>query len=230
MKQLRLILLRHEETDYSDGKLDLKPQGIEKSKRLGQKLIKEKIIDNSKRILLLHSQKSRTKNTLENIAEGAEISEPMLETPLLQSNDPYDIDYILKREHELNLTQEDIAKEYYENTVLYNKSPHIVETNDNRRKRFYTFLTNIAHEHLINKSDYTYVIAVTHFEILMHLINDLFDIKSFSTYITPAVGEYIIIDIACEGKPNLISINATFRNTKSWALFNLDTQEYDNGT
>ncbi|MDB9944421.1 histidine phosphatase family protein [bacterium] len=223
-KILRLVFVRHEQPYYKDVGHDLTPQGVQGARQIGEKLINEKFIDKTKEVLLLHSPKPRAKGTLEYLVEGAGISGSFTEVADIRSSDFADLEAFLKREKDLALTLDDVAREHYENDDLYKNSPHIVETHYSRQKRLYSFLSQLIREHVESGHNDKQIIAVSHFEIIMHIIDDVFDIRSFSTYMAPALGEFVVIDVNHTNDPGVFQLCVSFRDRKECKLFNLQSQ------
>ncbi len=215
----KLVFIRHEKPFYKDEGHDLTPEGVEKSIKLGSFLVETGVIDKSNKILLLHSPKPRAKGTLEFIKIGAKLDFPMEEVSELRSSDFKDLDAFLSRKKDLGFSTEQLAKEHFTNEIYFNQSPHIIETNDSKRKRLYVFLANLIQRFESSNGAFTQVVAVSHFEIIMHLINDVFGIENFDTYLTPGLGEFLEIEISKTENINIAKLKIRFRNDSSEVYF-----------
>ena len=211
-KLFRLVLIRHEQSYYSDKGHDLAPDGVERAIKIGVDLKKRRIIDPEQEVCLFHSPKPRARGTLDFIVQGAGLTGVYTEAKDLRCSDYADLDAFLSREKELALTPEDVAREHYENHELYEDSPHIVESHTKRRSRFYRFLSELVLRYMLADASAKQVIAVSHFEIIMHIIHDVFDIKSFSSYMAPMLGEYIVIDFLPDNDSGSIQLILYFRD------------------
>jgi broad specificity phosphatase PhoE len=203
----KLIFIRHEKPYYKDDGHDLTPEGIERSIALGKKLVEEKIINPEEKILLLHSPKPRARGTLEFFMQGANITGPLESVEDLRSSDFKNLDDFLARKNDLGFSSEELAKEHFTNEEYFNNSPHIIETND----RLYKFLRDLIQRSKSEQDFPKQVIAVSHFEIIMHLIDDVFGIETFETYLTPRLGEYLIIDFLRNEIQNSYTLEVFFR-------------------
>lgn len=216
----KLIFIRHEKPYYKDVGHDLTPEGVVNAKKIGKKLIDENIIDKNKSLYLFHSPLARARGTLEFISEEAGLQSPFREVEEIRSSDFKDLEYFLQREKDLGFTLEDMAREHYLNEDFYNSSPHIIETNDNKRKRLYYFLESIIVDFIDKKTDSSpQIIAVSHFEVIMHLIQDVFGIENFDTYMTPALGEILILYAKPTDDLSKIEFNVHFRNKNNTVIF-----------
>lgn len=215
----KLIFIRHEKPYYKDEGHDLTLEGVERSIILGRKLVEEKVIDDSESILLLHSPKPRAKGTLEFIMQGANIDGRLESIEDLRSSDFKNLEAFLARKNDLGFSREELAKEHFTNQEYFNNSPHIIETNDSKRARLYKFLKYLIYRSKTEVDFPKQVIAVSHFEIIMHLIDDVFGIESFDTYLTPALGEYVEINFQSSEGLDSFELLVSFRKqVKHWTL------------
>jgi phosphohistidine phosphatase SixA len=107
----KLIFIRHEKPYYKDEGHDLTPEGVEKSIELGKLLVTNNVIDNTAKILLLHSPKARTRGTLEFIKIGAGLDLPMEEVHHLRPSDFNDLNAFLGRKNDFGFSTEQLAKQ-----------------------------------------------------------------------------------------------------------------------
>lgn len=219
-KLFRLVLMRHEQPYYKDVGHDLTLDGVERSKSIGKSLKEEGVIDVTREVHLFHSPKPRAKGTLEFVVEGGALLGNYTEIADINSSEFADIETFLQREKELGLSLEDVAREHYENKGLYEESPHIVEPHTKRRARFYKFLSELIYRYIVAESSIKQIVAVSHFEIIMHIVDDVFDIKTFPTYMAPALGEYVVMDFFLSNKSGCVDMELYFRDRKEQVMYN----------
>ncbi|QQS61460.1 MAG: phosphoglycerate mutase family protein [Candidatus Moraniibacteriota bacterium] len=203
------------------------PEGVERAIHLGEDLVEQGIIDAKSRVDLLHSPKARARGTLEFIVKGAGLpSDEYFEVQEIRSSDYADLQTFLTREKDLGLTLDDVAREHYENRELYHKSSHIVETHANRRLRFYKFISDLVLRRITAGESFRQVLAVSHFEIMMHIIDDIFGIKTFSSYMAPALGEYIILDFYLTDESGVINMDIYFRDRNKQIRYDFISRDF----
>ena len=202
----KVTLLRHEETKYTDIGRDLTPAGEVRAIETGKKLKAEGRFDKSD-IILAHSPKPRAEGTLELVVQGAGITvKKKHKVNKLRMSDMPGRELFMKRVVELDHNQEAIAKDHHTNTELYENSPNIIEPVSKKRKRLYDTLESLVRitswMKILSKfkKNAPYVLAVSHFELITLLIDDVFGIENVGKYNAPSFGEYIHIE-AYETKP-----------------------------
>jgi broad specificity phosphatase PhoE len=215
----KLIFIRHEKPFYKDEGHDLTPEGVDRAIVLGKKLVEDKLINPKEKILLLHSPKPRAKGTLEFIMQGANINGTMESVENLRSSDFKNLDDFLTRKKDFGFSSEELAKEHFTNQEYFNNSPHIIETNDSKRARLYKFLKDLIQRSKSEPDFPKQVIAVSHFEIIMHLIDDVFGIESFDTYLTPRLGECVEIKVMPSEELNGFELFVSFREQVKTIIF-----------
>lgn len=219
----KATLIRHEEPYYKDIGHDLTPPGVERAIKIGKKLKKDGRISENDNLILFHSPQVRTRGTLESIAEGAGIPhDSKMQIDQLRRSDFNDFEAFMARVLELNFDQEAIAEDHYKNP-LYEQRPDIIEPTSSKRKRLYRAL-----EYLIRSFDKKqedtgktpHIIAVSHHEILTHLIDDVFGIENIGRFNAPAFGEIINLDAYRTDSPDKILLQTSFNNESKKAYFN----------
>ena len=224
----RVTLMRHEEPYYKDEGHDLTPQGVENAKATGEKLRASGHINPEDKLYLFHSPKPRAQGTLEFVAEGAGIShETKRPTHQLRSSDIPDREKFMERVVELEHDQEAIAKDHHTNTDLYENNPEFIEPAAKKKERLYRTL-----EYLIRSFEKTrpanetapHIIAVSHFEIITYLIDDVFGIESMGKYNAPAFGEAILIEAYSQKDENSVKLKITFKEHSREVLFKRSTR------
>lgn len=238
----RLVLIRHEEVDYTrvdhTGKdPTLTPEGEARAEEIGRRLIEEGLLDTEEPLHLVHSPQGRTEQTLRGILKGAGMSEDLparsirqLRTADKGENYQEFVDAALSVLHEeggLNEAAWDkITKEQYGDGTLYTSRPDVVETKESRKKRLYRSL-----EYLIrwkdarsSEDDAQQVVAVSHFEIIMHLIDDVFGIENFPTHNLPNFGDYLVVEAFRTGSPEIVRVRVKFKEKEKEMLFDRGTR------
>lgn len=192
----KVTLMRHEKPYYKDEGHDLTPEGVEGATKTGTRLRETGLINEATEdIYLVHSPVVRAKGTLDFVAKGAGLEHlPQHEVHQLRKSDFPDYEAFMARIAELNHDQELVAKDHY--THPMHQEGVVIEPHQNKRERLYR-----AFEYLIrwlekseagNKTPH--VIAVSHYEVITHLLNDTFGIENLGTYNSPAFGEAVTIE------------------------------------
>jgi broad specificity phosphatase PhoE len=219
----KVTLMRHEEPFYKDEGHDLTPQGVENAKATGKRLKESGHISDSDEIHLFHSPKARAKGTLEFVAEGAEIShEGKRSSQQIRASDIPDLEGFMKRVVELDNDSEAITKDHYTNAELYENNPDFIEPSSKKKRRLYR-----AFEYLIRSFDKKpqenpntpHVFAVSHFEIVTHLIDDVFGIENMGRYNTPAFGEAVTIEAYTTNDKDKVLLKVVFNEHKKEVHF-----------
>ncbi len=227
----KVTLMRHEEPYYKDEGHDLTPQGVENAKATGQKLKESGHISDSDDVHLYHSPKARAQGTLEFVAEGAGIShESKRAIRQIRSSDIPDLEGFMQRVADLDYDQEAIAKDHHTNEELYENNPDFIEPASQKQKRLYR-----AFEYLIRSFEkqpqenprIPHVVAVSHFEIVTHLIDDVFGIENMGKYNAPAFGEAVTIDAYASEEPTKILLKVKYNEHTKDVLFNRESRSIE---
>lgn len=192
----KVTLMRHEKPYYKDEGHDLTPEGVERATQTGKELRESGAIDeNSENLYLLHSPVARAKGTLDFVAQGAGLEHlPKHAIDQLRKSDFPDYEAFMARVTELNHDQELVAKDHYTHSM--HQEGKVIEPHEHKKERLYR-----AFEHLIRWLEKTesgdktpHVIAVSHYEVITHLLNDTFGIENLGKYNAPGFGEAISIE------------------------------------
>jgi len=197
----KVTFLRHEKSLYKEVGHDLTQDGVEKAIETGKKLREEGVINNEDKTYLIHSPQARAKGTLDFIAQGAGLEDkPKRSIDQLRMSDMLDFDAFMKRFDELGGDGELIAKDHYTNP-MHAKDSKVIEPHESKKKRLYRSCEYLIRwfEHHPSQDVTPHVIAVSHFEIITHLIDDVFGIKNIGRYSAPRHGEAVFIE-AYEGR------------------------------
>lgn len=193
---LRISLMRHEEPFYSGKEKDLTEKGEAGALETGRNLAET--IDPEDELYLVSSKSARTRGTLTGVAEGAGLDDvPQQVIKSLRMGDIRDMGRFKERISEIGGGQggEEIARDQYTHPELYEHDPNFIEPNSKKRERLYRsfeYLLRWLDKH--QEADRAHVIAVSHFEIITHLIHDVFGIESVGKYNAPSFGEKVEIE------------------------------------
>lgn len=219
---LRITLMRHEEPFYKGKGTDLTEEGTQGALETGRGLAET--IDAEDELYLLSSPSARTRGTLEVVAEGAELKdEPRRSVKALRMGEIRDVERFKERIAELGDGQgkEGIARDQYTNPALYEHDPSFIEPNSKKRERLYRsfeYLLRWLDKH--QEADGAHVIAVSHFEIITHLIHDVFGIESVGKYNAPSFGEKVDIEGFHTESPDKILLKVSYNEHSKVVHFN----------
>ncbi len=227
----KVTLMRHEEPYYKDEGHDLTPEGVEGAKATGKSMRESGHISEEDELYLIHSPKPRAKGTLEFVSEGASIShDTKRETKQLRASDIPDREKFMERIVELGHDQEAVAKDHHTNTALYENNPDFIEPTSKKKERLYRtfeYLIRTFEKASAEKSSTPHVIAVSHFEIITYLIDDVFGIETIGRYNAPAFGEAVHIEARKSPDPDLVKLTVTFQEHSKEAMFNRKTRSVE---
>ena len=223
----KITLMRHEEPFYKDEGHDLTEKGVEEAKKTGARLRQEGAISEEDEMYLLHSPKPRAQGTLEFVAEGAEINDAQRRriNVLRQSHIP-NKEVFMNRVAELGNSQEAVAEDHYTNP-MYEENPDFIEPNSKKKARLYRaleYLVRWVDKTPKNGSKTPHILAVSHFEIITHLIDDVFGIASTGKYNSPSFGEAVHIEGLKSKDPKNINLKITYNEQTKLVQFNRTTR------
>lgn len=219
----KVTLLRHEEPLYKDVGHDLTEEGVRNAKEKGRQMKEKGIISENDNLILFHSPQARARGTLEFIAEGAGIPhDSKRQTGQLRKSDFKDPEAFMDRVQELGSDIELIAEDHYKNP-MYEERPDIIEPSSNKKRRLYR-----AMEYLLRSFDkkkeieggIPHLIAVSHFEIITHFINDVFGIENIGRYNAPAYGEMVHIEAYKTDAQDKALLRVSFNDVTKNVYFN----------
>ena len=225
----KVTLMRHEKPYYKDQGHDLTPEGVEGALNTGRKLKEEGQISDGDEIFLAHSPTVRAKGTLDFVAEGAGLSElPKTSVDQLRKSDMPHSGAFMDRVKELDFDQEKIAKDHYTHP-MHENNPDIIEPHSHKKERLYrTF------EHLIRwfekhpvENKTPHIIAVSHFEIVTHLINDVFGIETFGKFNVPAFGEQVYIEAYESDSDDEVALKVRYDSQTRDVIFDRKTRSIE---
>lgn len=218
----KVTLMRHQKPYYKDIGHDLTPEGVEGAIRFGQELKDTGQIAEGDEIFLVHSPVVRAKGTLDFVAQGAELQDmPKRSIDQLRKSDGTHSEPFMNRVRELEFDQEEIAKDHYKHP-MHQDHPEIIEPHLHKKERLYRTLEYLIRWFEKNPvEDKTpHIIAVSHFEIITHLIDDVFGIESFGKYNVPEFGEQVYIEAFGTENRDEILLRAKYLSQTKEVIFN----------
>lgn len=222
----KVTLIRHEKSLYKDVGHDLTSEGAERAVEIGKKLKKESVINDEDDIFLVHSPQVRAKGTLDFIAQGSGLGDkPKRSIDQLRMSDMLDFDAFMKRSDELGGESELIAKDHYTHP-MHAKGSKVIEPHEFKKKRLYRTCEYLIRwfEHHPSQGTTPHIIAVSHFEIITHLIDDVFGIKNIGRYSAPRHGEAIFIEAHESGKKNETLLSVTYEGKTKEVRFDRENR------
>ena len=222
----KVTFLRHEKSLYKDIGHDLTSDGAERATEIGKKLRKEGVINDEDDTYLIHSPQARAKGTLDLVAQGAGIGDkPKRSIDQLRMSDMLDFDAFMKRSNELGGDGELIEKENYTHPIQ-SKGSEVIDPHESKKKRLYRACEYLIRwfEHHPSQSATPHIIAVSHFEIITHLIDDVFGIKNIGRYSAPRHGETVSIEAYESGKKNETLLKVTYEGKTKEVYFDRENR------
>lgn len=222
----KVTLVRHEKSLYKDIGHDLTLGGAERAIEIGKKLRKEGAINNEDDTYLIHSPQARAKGTLDFIAQGSGLGDkPKISIDQLRMSDMLDFDAFMKRSSELGGDGELIAKDHYTHPI-HSKGSEVIEPHESKKKRLYRACEYLIRwfEHHPSQGTTPHVVAVSHFEIITHLIDDVFGIKNVGRYSAPRHGESVSIEAYESGKKNITILKVGYEGKTKEVYFDRESR------
>lgn len=226
----KITLIRHEKPYYKDVGHDLTPEGVEGAKKTGKMLKESGRVDEEKEeIILLHSPAVRARGTMEFISESAELGDiERRSVDQLRQSDMHNRPLMEEYFNSVEGGQEEMSRDHYEHP-LFNERPDVIETHDKKKERLYR-----AFEYLIRwfeKHDLTdklpHIIAVSHYEVLTHIIDDVFGIENMGRYSVPFFGEQIFVDVFSTDSRDVLRLHVKYKEHEKDVFFNRNNREIE---
>ena len=227
----KAILMRHEEPYYKDEGHDLTDKGVEEAIKTGERMKEDDFFSDENPIQLFHSSKPRAEGTLSFVAQGAEIStENKRVTNVIRQSDIPNRDVFMERVEELGFDSEKVAEDHYKHEMHKNR-PDIIEPHQNKKARLYRaleYLIRTVIKNVDTSGDVTpQILAVSHFEVITHLIDDVFGIENIGRYNSPSFGEQVkITGSQIPGKDSIL-LTVGFRDFERQVIFNRTTRSIE---
>jgi len=225
----KVTLMRHEKPFYKNEGHDLTPEGVLGALDTGKKLREDGQISENDEIFLAHSPVARAKGTLDFVAEGAGLADkPKISIDQLRQSDIPGIDTLMERIKEIDFDNEKIAEDHYTNPMHENR-PDIIEPHSHKKERLYRTLEYLIRwfEKHPREGKTPHMIAVSHFEIITHIIDDVFGIETFGKYNVPAFGEHVYIEAYETGSKDMVSLKVKYDSQEKEVVFNRKTRSIE---
>lgn len=224
----KAILMRHEEPFYKDEGHDLTEKGVEGAINTGKEIKESGFFNEEDPLHLFHSPKPRAEGTLNFVAQGAGLStEGKKVINHIGQSKIADYETFMARVAEVGFNHELIAKDHYTNPMFEN-NPEVIEPHSKKKERLYRAVEYVLRSILKNEHSSTpQILAVSHFEIITHLIDDVFGIEEIGKYNSPSFGEKVEIKGYKDGESNNVILEVTFRDQKKRVLFNRENRSID---
>ena len=227
----KAILMRHEKTDYTGIGQDLTEDGVKGALETGKGLKDNTFFSKEYTILSFHSPAARAKATSDLVLEEAGIpTENSRSISMLGPTKIIDAEMFEKHTvEELGDDPARIAKDFYTGD-FHKDHPEAIEPHLKKKERLYRtleYLTCFATKNAEDKnSSVTQVFAVSHFEIITHLIDDVFGIEN-TGYRSPLPGEQFKISAFQTNSQNEILLKVEFRDLEKEVTFNRKTRSIE---
>lgn len=225
-----VTLMRHAKPFYKDEGHDLTPEGVEQARSAGEHLKETGYFDEAD-VFLVHSPKARAKGTIDFVAEAAGLSDLARRTTRqLRSSDFADNEAFMQSVRELAELEginvnEAAAKHHYVHPM--HEEGVVIEKHSRKRERLYRALEHLARwfdTHAYQGAKTPHILAVSHFEVMTHLIHDVFDIATFNTYNTPAFAETIRIQAYPTNSKEKLRLVVSYKNQNKEVVFDRKTR------
>lgn len=224
----RVILIRHEETEYTGKGSDLTEQGEIQAKKTGKNLRTEVTPES----LLIHSPATRARSTLEKIAQGAGITSPKMHVshhlqPVVFPDEDAKTAFVAHYRGALEGNPSRYAQEFHARPEIYEGMPEVLEPKSKIKKRFYKSLGRLvrwAQKQQIGGNT-PQIVAVSHFEGITQFLDDVFGIETIGC-LSPDFGERIFIE-ARGGDNGGIILSVRYKEHSCEVLFNTKTKEVE---
>jgi phosphohistidine phosphatase SixA len=222
------IFMRHEEPFYEDVGHDLTDGGVQGAIATGEEIKDSRFFDLDEPLFLFHSPKPRAKGTLDFVAEGAGISsESKREIKQIGQSRIHDYQAFMQYFEEINRNMETVAKDHH-TSAMFENSPELIEPHSNKKKRLYRAVEYMLRNILKNQNGKTsQILAVSHFEIITHLVFDVFNIEELEQYNSPSFGERVMIRGYNTESTDKTILEVSFRSHKKRVIFNRETRSIE---
>lgn len=225
----KVTLMRHEKPFYKNEGHDLTPEGVEGAIQTGKKIKEEGRISENDEVFLIHSPARRAKGTLDFVAQNAGLEDKSVtEVNQIRESDKPQWEELLKIFNEGGKDMEKFAEAHYKDPTFEDR-PDIIEPRSDRKERLYR-----AFEYLIRwfdkhpQGDKTpHIIAVSHFEVITNIIDDVFGIENIGKYNAPGFGEIVYIEAYDSGDKDKVKLKVTYNEHSKEVNFDRKTRSVE---
>ena len=216
----KVTLMRHEKTAYTGVYPDITNEGLKRGEETGRR-IKEERLDDEDELYLLSSPSERAVGTLDIVTKSAGISAEKNTIDQLRPTDVHNAEEAQKKFSSFGGVQEEIAKAHHTDD-FFETRPDVLEPHSQKKKRLYRALEYFIRyvEKRENDPRIPHAIAVSHGEILNHLIDDVFGVETIGRYNTPSYGEVVYIDAYTTGDRDSVRLKIKYEGNEKEVLFN----------
>lgn len=226
----KAILKRHEKTEYTGIGHDLTDEGVSGAKESGKKLKGDGFFSKENQVIAFHSPEARTKGTSDFVLGEAGISSESRPISMLGPTEIFDVEAFEKHNVEdLDDNPARIAEDFHTGD-FHRNNPEIIEPHLKKKERLYRameyFIRYVLKNNTNPDSPVTQVFAVSHFEIITHLVDDVFGIEN-TGYRSPSFGEEVRISGFQTENPDKILLSVSFRDLEKEVIFNRKTRSIE---
>lgn len=226
----KAILMRHEKTEYTGVGKDLTGEGIEGAMKTGRELKDDNFFSKEDEIISFHSPEARAKGTLDTVLEEAGIPTKSRSISMLGPTKIFNVEAFEKHNvEELGDEPSRIAKDFHTGD-FHRDHPEIIEPHLKKKERLYRtmeYLIRYAVKNNTNPDSPTIqVFAVSHFEIITHIVDDVFGIEN-TGYRSPSFGEEVRISAFQTDNSDKILLKVGFRDLEEEVIFNRKTRSIE---
>ena len=223
----KVILMRHEKTDYTGVGSDLTDDGANDALKTGEKMKSDDFFSEKNSVLSFHSPASRAEATSDLTLQAAGIpTENSRSINALGPSKIFDAEAFDRHIDELEDDPAQIAQAYHTHD-FHRNHPEIIEPHAKKKERFYRMMEYFIRSVMKHNGDQTNpsieAFAVSHFEILTHLIDDVFGIEN-TGYRSPLPGEQIKVSAFGMEDQDTILLKVSFRELEKQVIFNRRTR------
>ncbi len=225
----KLTLMRHEKTFYKNEGHDLTPEGVEGAIQTGKRIKEEGKISEDDEVFLVHSPAPRAKGTLDLVVENAGLDGThTTEINQIRESDKIDPEVLLKIFNEGGRDMENFAEAHY-NDPTFEDRPDVIEPRSDRKERLYTgfeYLIRWFNKHP-QENKTPHIIAVSHFEVITNIIDDVFGIKNMKGYHVPDFGEIVYIEARDFGEKDKVKLKVTYNEYSKEVYFDRNSRSIE---
>ncbi|MDB5188633.1 MAG: hypothetical protein JWM92_231 [Candidatus Nomurabacteria bacterium] len=227
----KAILMRHEKTEYTELGPDLTEEGVRGAIETGQKMKEDGFLSNKENVLSFYSPAARTKGTSDLVLTEADIStENSRSVDMLGPTKVIDAkEFERHAVEDLDDDPARIAEDFYTGD-FHKNHPEIIEPHLKKKERLYRAMEYLIRSIIKNNKEHepsvTQVFAVSHFEIITHLVDDVFGIEN-TGYRSPSFGEQVKISAFQTEDSEKILLKVSFRDMEKEVIFNRETRSIE---
>lgn len=228
----KAILMRHEKTEYTELGPDLTDEGVRGAVETGQKMKEDGFLSIKEDVMSFYSPAARTKGTSDLVLTEAGIpTEHSRSIDMLGPTQVFDAEEFER--HAVEDLDDDPARiaEDFHTGDFHKSHPEIIEPHLKKKERLYRAMEYLVRGILKNNSvsenpSVTQVFAVSHYEIITHLVDDVFGIEN-TGYRSPTFGEQVKISAFQTEDPDKILLKVGFRDMEKDVVFNRETRSIE---